>query len=67
MRKVSTIPRRRALGVMLSTPEADRYGYEEAYLRGCVIGALGGMVAGQEIFGVITTGAGQDVERPPRI
>ena len=40
VRKVSIIPRGRALGVTLSTPEADRYGYEEQYLRGRIIGAL---------------------------
>jgi cell division protease FtsH len=34
VRKVSIIPRGRALGVTLSTPEQDRYGYEQSYLRG---------------------------------
>ena len=34
VRKVSIIPRGRALGVTLSTPEADRYGYDAEYLRG---------------------------------
>ena len=67
VRKVSIIPRGRALGVTLSTPEADRYGYEEEYLRGRIIGALGGMAAEQEIFGVITTGAEQDLEVVTRI
>jgi cell division protease FtsH len=67
VRKVSIIPRGRALGVTLSTPEADRYGYEEQYLRGRIIGALGGMAAEQEIFGVITTGAEQDLEAVTRI
>ena len=42
VRKVSIIPRGRALGVTLSTPEADRYGYDANYLRGRIIGALGG-------------------------
>jgi len=67
VRKVSIIPRGRALGVTLSTPDADRYGYEEEYLRGRIIGALGGMAAEQEIFGVITTGAEQDLEAVTRI
>jgi cell division protease FtsH len=67
VRKVSIIPRGRALGVTLSTPEADRYGYEEQYLRGRIIGALGGMAAEQEVFGVITTGAEQDLEAVTRI
>ncbi|MDP9408575.1 MAG: AAA family ATPase, partial [Actinomycetota bacterium] len=45
VRKVSIIPRGRALGVTLSTPETDRYGYDARYLRGRIIGALGGMAA----------------------
>ena len=62
VRKVSIIPRGRALGVTLSTPEQDRYGYEEPYLRGRIMGALGGMAAEHEVFGVITTGAESDLE-----
>ena len=67
VRKVSIIPRGRALGVTLSTPERDRYGYEETYLRGRIIGALGGMAAEQEIFNVTSTGAEQDLEAVTRI
>ncbi|GAA1647535.1 ATP-dependent zinc metalloprotease FtsH [Georgenia ruanii] len=62
VRKISIIPRGRALGVTLSTPEADRYGYDVAYLKGRIIGALGGMAAEQEIFGVVTTGAESDLQ-----
>jgi cell division protease FtsH len=67
VRKVSIIPRGRALGVTLSTPETDRYGYDAAYLRGRIIGALGGMAAEQEVFDVVTTGAEQDLEVVTRI
>jgi cell division protease FtsH len=67
VRKVSIIPRGRALGVTLATPEQDRYGYEETYLRGRIIGALGGMAAEQEVFGVVTTGAESDLEAVTRI
>ncbi|MGC0250625.1 ATP-dependent zinc metalloprotease FtsH [Pseudactinotalea sp. Z1748] len=63
VRKVSIIPRGRALGVTLSTPETDRYGYDVDYLKGRIIGALGGMAAEQEIFGVITTGAESDLQQ----
>ncbi|HSK94994.1 MAG TPA: cell division protein FtsH, partial [Euzebyales bacterium] len=62
VRKVSIIPRGRALGVTLSTPEQDRYGYDERYLRGRIIGALGGMAAEDEVFDVVTTGAESDLE-----
>jgi len=67
VRKVSIIPRGRALGVTLSTPESDRYGYDAAYLRGRIIGALGGMAAEQEVFGILTTGAESDLETVTRI
>jgi cell division protease FtsH len=67
VRKVSIIPRGRALGVTLATPEADRYGYEESYLRGRIIGALGGIAAEQEVYNVVTTGAESDLELVTRI
>jgi cell division protease FtsH len=67
VRKVSIIPRGRALGVTLSTPEADRYGYDANYLRGRIIGALGGMAAEREVYNVVTTGAENDLEMVTRI
>jgi cell division protease FtsH len=67
VRKVSIIPRGRALGVTLSTPDTDRYGHDAHYLRGRIIGALGGMAAEQEVFNVITTGAESDLESVTRI
>jgi cell division protease FtsH len=67
VRKVSIVPRGRALGVTLSTPETDRYGYDARYLRGRIIGALGGMAAEQEVFDVVTTGAEADLEMVTRI
>ena len=67
VRKVSIIPRGRALGVTLSTPESDRYGYDVNYLRGRIIGALGGMAAEQEVFNTVTTGAESDLEMVTRI
>ncbi len=67
VRKVSIIPRGRALGVTLSTPETDRYGYDANYLRGKIVGALGGMAAEQEIFNVVTTGAESDLESVTKI
>jgi cell division protease FtsH len=62
VRKVSIIPRGRALGVTLSTPDADRYGHDQNYLRGRIIGALGGMAAEREVFDLVTTGAESDLE-----
>jgi cell division protease FtsH len=67
VRKVSIIPRGRALGITLSTPENDRYGYDEHYLRGRIVGALGGMAAEREVFDVVTSGAESDLEIVTRI
>ncbi|OON76394.1 ATP-dependent zinc metalloprotease FtsH [Streptomyces tsukubensis] len=63
VRKITIVPRGRALGVTLSTPDADQYAYTEEYLRGRIIGALGGMAAEQVVFGMITTGAENDLEQ----
>ncbi|MER6167612.1 ATP-dependent zinc metalloprotease FtsH [Streptomyces violaceorubidus] len=63
VRKITIVPRGRALGVTLSTPDADKYAYTEEYLRGRIIGALGGMAAERVVFGVITTGAENDLEQ----
>lgn len=67
VRKITIVPRGRALGVTLSTPEADRYAYTEEYLRGRIIGALGGMAAEQVVYEVITTGAENDLEQVTNI
>ncbi|WP_245769198.1 ATP-dependent zinc metalloprotease FtsH [Streptomyces indicus] len=67
VRKITIVPRGRALGVTLSTPDADKYAYTEEYLRGRIIGALGGMAAEHVVFGVITTGAESDLEQVTNI
>ncbi len=55
------------MGVTLSTPEQDRYGADTKYLRGRIVGALGGMAAEQEVFAVVTSGAESDLETVTRI
>ncbi|MDK9344216.1 ATP-dependent zinc metalloprotease FtsH [Propionibacterium freudenreichii] len=67
VRKVSIIPRGQALGVTLSTPDTDKYGYDEQYLLGRIVGALGGMAAENAIFGVVTTGAESDLKQATAI
>ncbi|MFI7010570.1 ATP-dependent zinc metalloprotease FtsH [Streptomyces sp. NPDC050145] len=67
VRKITIVPRGRALGVTLSTPDADRYAYTEEYLRGRIIGALGGMAAEHVVYGVVTTGAENDLEQVTNI
>ena len=67
VRKISIIPRGRALGVTFQSPEADRYGYDAEYLRGRIIGALGGRAAEAIVYGNVTTGAESDLEQVTRI
>jgi cell division protease FtsH len=67
VRKVTIVPRGRALGVTMSTPEVERYALSEEYLRGRIIGALGGMAAEQVVYGVVTTGAENDLEQVTNI
>jgi cell division protease FtsH len=63
VRKISIIPRGRALGVTFQSPDADRYGYTESYLKGRITGALGGRASEQLIYGETTTGAESDLEQ----
>jgi cell division protease FtsH len=62
VRKVSIIPRGMALGATLQTPEADRYSYTAAYLRGRIVGALGGRAAEELVFDDFSTGAEADLD-----
>jgi cell division protease FtsH len=63
VRKVSIIPRGQALGVTFQSPDSDRYGYGASYLRGRIVGALGGRAAEQLVYGDVTTGAESDLEQ----
>jgi cell division protease FtsH len=67
VRKISIIPRGRALGVTFQSPDADRYGYSADYLRGRLISALGGRAAEQVLYGDQTTGAESDLEQATRL
>ncbi|MEV8320044.1 ATP-dependent zinc metalloprotease FtsH [Streptomyces sp. NPDC059900] len=67
VRKITIVPRGRALGVTLSTPDSDKYAYTEEYLRGRIVGALGGMAAEHVVFDAITTGAENDLEQVTNI
>ena len=63
VRKISIVPRGHALGVTVSSPDADRYFFSEPYLRGRLAGMLGGRVAEQIVFGDVTTGSESDLEQ----
>jgi cell division protease FtsH len=63
VRKISIIPRGQSLGVTFQAPATDRYGYSGAYLRGRIVGALGGRAAEDLVYGEVTTGAESDLEQ----
>ncbi len=63
VRKVSIIPRGMALGVTFSAPEADRFSYDENYLRARIKVALGGRAADELVWGERTTGAEADIRQ----
>jgi cell division protease FtsH len=67
VRKVSIIPRGQALGVTFSSPDADRFNFDEAHLIAQIKVALGGRVAEEVVFGDITTGAESDIQQLTRI
>jgi cell division protease FtsH len=67
VRKVSIVPRGQALGVTLQSPEDDRYGYDSHYLRGRIMGLLGGRAAEELVYADVTTGAEADLEQVTRI
>ena len=63
VRKVSIVPRGQALGVTLSTPDADRVSYSREELDAKIRVALGGRVAEEVVYGQITTGAESDIQQ----
>jgi cell division protease FtsH len=63
VRKVSIIPRGMALGVTMSTPDDDRFSYEEPYLRTLIKVALGGRAAEELVYGLFTSGAESDLQQ----
>ena len=67
MRKVSIIPRGMALGVTLSTPDADRVSYSREELEAKIRVSLGGRVAEEIVYGKITTGAESDIQQLTQI
>ena len=61
--RVTIVPRGQALGVTYQRPESDRYNYPEDYLRGRIVGMLGGRAAEEVVYGSKTTGAESDIEQ----
>jgi cell division protease FtsH len=67
VKKVTIIPRGQALGVTLQSPIDDKFNYGEDYLRARLTGALGGRAAERLVYGIVTTGAENDLQQVTRI
>jgi cell division protease FtsH len=62
--KISIVPRGvSALGYTLQIPEDDRFLLRESELRGKIAGLMGGRAAEEVIFGSISTGAADDIQK----
>ena len=67
VRRVSIVPRGMALGATYQLPVDDRTSYGEDYLRTRITGALGGRAAEQLVYGIVTTGAENDLQQVTEI
>ena len=65
LHKVTIIPRGRALGVTMSLPEKDRYGFSRQEIEAKLAMMFGGRVAEELIYGPenVTTGAADDIRQ----
>jgi len=68
IQKVSIVPRGiGALGYTMQMPLEDRYLMTESELRGKIKGLLGGRAAEEIVFGEVSTGASNDLERATQL
>src|SRR5690348_14805765 len=65
--KVTIIPRGPALGVTWYLPKDDRHNLSKEQAESNIAVALGGRIAEEIVFGRMTTGAGNDIERATEI
>jgi hypothetical protein len=61
LHKVTILPRGMALGVTQQLPAEDRHSYDQDYLEDSIVVAMGGRIAERLVFGVVSTGANNDL------
>jgi cell division protease FtsH len=59
--KVTILPIGMALGVTQQLPAEDRHSYDQHYLEDRLVVAMGGRIAEDLVFGVVSTGANNDL------
>ena len=67
LRKVTIIPRGMALGYSWTAPDSDHNTYSKSQLLARMAEALGGRVSEEIVFGDVTTGASNDLEKVSKI
>lgn len=67
LRKVSIIPRGRALGMTEQTPGEDRHNFTQVYLQERISIMLGGRLAEQLVFSEVSTGAADDLKQATQL
>ena len=68
VQKITIVPRTMgALGYVMQVPEDEKYLNSEEELRDMIVGLVGGRAAEEVVFGNVTTGAANDIERATAI
>ncbi len=68
VQKITIVPRTMgALGYVMQMPEEEKYLNTEEELRDMLVGLVGGRAAEEIVFGNVTTGAANDIERATAI
>ena len=65
LHKVTILPMGMALGVTQQLPAEDRHSYDQDYLEDRLCIAMGGRMAEDLVFGVMSTGGSNDLAAPP--
>lgn len=67
LKKVTIMPRGRALGATEQLPEEDRHNLSRSYLMTRLAVMLGGRAAEKMMYNDVTTGAGQDLQQATQL
>lgn len=68
VQKITIVPRTMgALGYVMQVPEEEKYLNTKKELEAMVVGLLGGRAAEEIVFGDVTTGASNDIEKATKV
>ena len=67
LHKVTIIPTGMALGVTMTLPEEDRHSLRKSHAENMIVMMLGGRNAEQLVFDVVSSGAGDDLQKATQL